>query len=308
MTLQDLKALLLADSIDESSLNRLFIFLCTDDNAVYLAKQYAHRMADVRGKSITPADRLDSITDSALALVMDNSDELSIIYTDIFDEIHESYDRYENCIVICKKLDKRLDDVLKPFTIVIEKPTDWQIKDYMSVLCPGLLADQITSLYDATKTDLSRIENELTKISLFPKEEQSTVFDWIMSDPLSDLFTYNIFDLQKNIALNKLGQVKAVLQHYACLDLDPIAFNNMLLTLFKKILYVNFKSGATLDQLNIKPAAAHYIQVDYSGLQFSRVANIIKFLSATDYKLKTGLLDMQKERLLDYIICNLALM
>ena len=308
MTLQELKTILTTEPIDTAELDRLFIFVCADDNAVYLAKQYAHRLANAQNKTFNVVDRLDTIADSALSLVMDMSNDLSVVYTDTFDEIHESYDKYNSYVVICKKIDKRLENATKQFVVTVNKLLDWQIKDYMSALCPGISLDYINWLYDVTGADLYHIENELDRFLAFPEKERQSMFEAYVSEGQSDLFTYNIFDLQKNIALNKLGQVKPIMQHFATLDLDPIGLNSLLLTLFKKILYINFKSGATLEQLNVKPAAAHYIQADYCGLSFSRVANAIKFLSATDYKLKSGLLDLSKERMLDYIICNLALM
>ena len=88
--------------------------------------------------------------------------------------------------------------------------------------------------------------------------------------------------------------------------LEPLSINNQALNKFKKILFVNQDSGLkSFESVGIGAAEASGIRRYYNNISLDRLASAIKFLSATDLKLKSGELDITKDQLVDYILCNI---
>ena len=63
---------------------------------------------------------------------------LHVVYVEEFNEFCENYEALENTIVVCNRIDKKLQKFVEDFVVEFPKLADWQIKDYMHVKCPEL--------------------------------------------------------------------------------------------------------------------------------------------------------------------------
>ena len=160
MKLTELKSRLESKSID----SRFMVFVCDGD--YFLANQYLDEICRVRNKTACPISSVHDSEDSAFAL-QEDSGMLYVLKTDVFSEVAADYSMFEDVVVVCDKIDQKLSDALGDSVVVFPKLQEWQIKDYMAVLCPGLEASQIDWLYEATAGDIYQIKNELDKVALF---------------------------------------------------------------------------------------------------------------------------------------------
>ena len=298
MKLEELK-----NSIIKKTTPDDFLVFVTGGNN-FLAEQYLKGIAESKEVEINKISSLKDL-ESASALVFDYSSMINVLRVEVFDEFAE-YKDLKNVIVICSKIDKKIEKVVADFVITMPKLTEWQVVDYILTLCPGLDEDEAKMLYKITYGDIYRIDNEASKIAMFPRFQQKEIFMQIYYQQGSDLFAIGDYDLINAITANNKAFVKDLLLHRGSVILEPLSINNQALNKFKKILFVNQNSGLkSFDSVGIGAAEASGIRKYCNNISLDKLASAIKFLSATDLKLKSGELDMTKDQLVDYIFCNI---
>lgn len=301
MTLAELKQAILDGTVD----NRFMIFKCPQNT--YVANQYIKEICSIRGCEINKIKSINELNSSALSLVMGYENYINILNVETFNEIAFDYDDCKDIIVICEKIDKKIEPKVKPYIIDFGKLVDWQVIDYMKFYSAGLNEDEYKWLYEACSGDIYKITNELDKLNLFKECERHEILDGLRYSKGSDLYSKTILDLSNAILRKDYLTLSDYLLHRECLKLDPIALTNLLLGSFKKILMVRFNSGKTPEQLDMTPRQFGYIQntSDYNHLTFNSVKSKVKFLSEIDFRLKNNELDMSNDIFVDYLICNL---
>ncbi len=288
--------------IKKNTPDNFLVFVTYGNN--FLADQYINGIAESKKLEINRIHSLQDLNSSA-AFIFDYSSMLNVLRVETFDEFAE-YKNLKNTIVVCDKVDKKIEKLVADFIILMPKLTDWQIIDYILTLCPGLSEDEAKMLYKITYGDIYRIDNEASKIAMFPRFQQKDIFMQIYYQQGSDLFAIGDYDLINAITANNKAFVKDLLLHRGSVILEPLSINNQALNKFKKILFVNQNSGLkSFESVGIGAAEASGIRRYYNSISLDKLATVIKFLSATDLKLKSGKLDMTKDQLVDYILCNI---
>ena len=186
------------------------------------------------------------------------------------------------------------------------KLEDWQIKDYIRVNCKGLDQYSIDWLYSAAKGNICRIATEIDKIKIFNINEQKEILSEIRYEPTTDLYSQNLFDFAEAVVKKDVLTITDYFLHKDACNFDTFALIGLLLKTFKKILFVNFKSGLTAEQLGLTTKQYSAVQYYYKALSKDYIENSVKFLTKIDERIKTGKLDIQKDNLIDYIVCNIV--
>ena len=299
MTIIDLKKSIEAQNVP----NDFMIFVCSDNT--FIAEQYIKAICDINNMTKTSIKSLQEQT-SALALVMESTDELKVLKTDTFTEALIDYSSLTNTIVICNKIDKKIKAFVDDYVVEFPKLTDWQVKSYMTLICPTLEQDDIDWLYNATNGDIYRIVNELDKLLLFPKTEQKTILAELRYGENSDLYALSIYDLTDAIIRNNKSIVIDYLKHKD-FNFDLMAINNQMLKTVKDIILVTQNSGKTMTELGLPEWLYKKIKRNWAGFPLDRLQKLLKFLTATDIKLKSGLIDTNKSAQIDYLITNVMI-
>ena len=300
MKLTELKSRLESKSID----SRFMVFVCDGD--YFLANQYLDEICRVRNKTDCPISSGHDSEDSAFAL-QEDSGMLYVLKTDVFSEVAADYSMFEDVVVVCDKIDQKLSDALGDSVVVFPKLQEWQIKDYMAVLCPGLEASQIDWLYEATAGDIYQIKNELDKVALFDESEQKEVFEAVRFEPGANFYEAQLFKLADSVIKGDRAEIYGFMQHEADCDIDPIALANVMLKTLKNIALIKLNSGATAEEIGVSEKQYFaYKKYLYNGYPQDRLFKNIEFLSGIDLRLKSSELDMTKDRLLDYILIHVA--
>jgi len=300
MTFKELKDNLLKGFVPTD----LLIFVCKDNH--FLADQYLNEICIKAGKEANTVKSIFEPTNSALALVFDYSSAINVVRTEVFEEVAEDYSIFENTIVICDKVDKKILPLVEDYIIELPKPTEGHFKAYMQVICPELLPTDINWLYKAANGDIYKIKNELDKVNLFYGKTKKEILNELRFNTSSDLYSATIFDLLEFVAMNNRVEIMEFFKHREACDFDPIAFTNLLLKKFKEILLIKHRSNVNLKLLGITDWQAKKIRENYPYYPEDYLFSVIKFLSGIDQDLKLGRLDLPKAQLLDYIILNVV--
>lgn len=306
MEIQDLR-----QSIEDGILgDELLVFVCPTD--MWLADKYIDLIAESKGLAINKINSLEETTDmSPLALIMNFDEKLNVLKTETFDEYSTEYYAMKNIIVVCNQVDKKIESLVAPYVIKMPKLVDWQVKDYMTLICPELNEKALEWLYNATKGNIYRIDNELAKLNMFDSAEKLTVLEQLANDPYTDLVVPigDIFKIVEAVLGKKTNELAEVLAHVDQYQLEPIGLTTLLLNKFKLMALIRLKDNVTDKDLG--PLAKQAKWSKYPSISSMRYTKSIKFLSSVDFRLKNGDLDFpgdtkeKSQALLCYIINHL---
>lgn len=299
MTLHEFKAALVEGKLT----NELIIFVCQDNT--FLADQYVDALCTQRGLAKECIEStINEYLNGALSIVFSPKDRLGVLKTDVFKESVTDLDQLENIVVICNKLDKAILESCEPFVVRIGKLLDWHIVDYIRSLCPTLEGEQAHWLYQACHGDIYKILNEVDKLRLFDPVQHRRILYALKTQPNTDLYTTSAFALSEAIIKNDKRQILGYLHHRQAFDLEPLALVSLLLNNYKKIAWVVLNSGVTPAALGLSQKQYNAIAYYYKHYKHEQILPIIQFLSAIDFRLRSGQLEVDKQYLVDYIFCK----
>lgn len=303
----------LKQAVNTGTLPSTFLILVCDGN-YFLADQYIETLCQKTNKE---KNKISSIYDlnSSLSLVIDYSQMVNVLKVDTFSEKATDYSGFDNIIVICDKVDKKLEKLVAPYVVKMPKLLDWQIKAYIKAVCPGLDETAIEWLYTATKGDIYRIQLELSKIKLFKQDEQLAIFRELARDQLKDLYSIDIYTLKNELVKPGISSVVREFMEnvqYAP-NIGAFGLIAMLLNDFKKALFITQNSGMSTEDLvamGMTTKQIYAIKNSYSKLYSgdrlgAYLKKNIEFLSSINSRLVQGQLELTEPQLLNYIICNI---
>lgn len=296
MTIIELKKAIETKTVPED----LIVFVCSDNH--FIADQYVDAICEANNLTKVNVNSLHEQT-SALSLVMDRTDELSVLKTETFDEALPDYSGVTNTVVICDKVDKKIKPFLEDYIVQVPKLAEWQIKSYMRSICQALDEDDVDWLYAAANGDVYRIINEIDKLKLFPVPEQKNVLAELRFGRGSDLYALNLFDLADALIKDDKRFVSEFLRHERD-GFDLLSISGAMLQKVKNILLVTQNSGKTAAEIGISSGYEWRLRKDWANFPLTRLQSLLRFLSGLDLKLKSGLLDMPKAAQIDYLIAN----
>ena len=308
MKLEELKKCIELENIPVD----FMIFIRDEDN--FLVNQYLNAICEINNLI---KEKVNSIIEdqSALSLVVDYSNKLKVLDVDTFSEYLDDYSELQNTIVVCKKIDKSIQEKVKEYVIEFPKLVDWQIKDYMRLINKNLSAESIDWLFAACKGNINRIINELDKLSYFDTADQENILAEEKFNKSSDLMALmdykgnylpvDVFKVIDLIFAKDFEALSQIVYHKDFLDLDFISLTNLTLTRAKQILLINYQSGITAIDLNMSDAQFKYFKKIYRGYSEEYLRYLIKTLSEVDLKLKRGYLDMSNEEKLNYVFVKI---
>ena len=300
MTLVELK-----DFINNKIVPTSFMIFIDKDNK-FLTRQYVEALGKLTTGGINRIQSIYEPLHSSLSLLTNTEDTINLLVTDKFEERAENYFQFENTIVICEEVDKSLLTLVEDFIITMPKFETWQLCDYVKTFCPVLEDTEIEQFVLATNSNIERITNEITKVSIFPKEEQKEILASILFDPQTDLYNVDLFKIVNAITDGDLPVLFDFLRHKNYEALEPVMIANRVLSSLKNILIVTQNLSLSAEECGVSVAQYNTLKRKYKSLNIDTVRHKIKFLNQFDIDLKTSKLDMSKQDMLNYLITHLA--
>ena len=280
---------------------QLVVLLCAEN--FFIADQYINTLCMKTGKE---KNIINSIFEqnSAMSLVLDYADTINVLKTETFDELAEDYSVFENTIIVCNKIDKKIEPILADYIIKIPVLKDWQVFDYIKQVCPELDDLEVKWLYNAAGKNIYKIESELDKILLFPPKERKKVLACLRFSQDSDLYNLSIFELCDAIIYNRKDILVEYLRHRTVTNFELMSLVGVLLPKIRNLVFVKC-AGKTAKDIGISDGQYYYLTKD-PYLPLERLQNLLQTVSNIDLQVKSGLLDISIDAQLDYVISKLC--
>lgn len=299
MTLRELKLSIQSKDVPDT----FFVFVCPP-NDYFLATSYIDAICESKQLEKVMAESIFN-QESALSLVMGFENDFRVVFTDTFEEACADYSKFTNTAVVCSKVDKKLEKAVAEYIIAVPAVVDWQVKDFIKQKAPKLTDQNVDELYLASGSNMYMLDNMLTKITLFPEKEQSTIAFEIAHEPGSHLYDTPTYTLVDGIIKNDKDAVKKyVLTNQTSKD-EFLGLVNLLLSKVKALLWVEY-SNKTAAELGMSDKQYYFLKNHRSGQSMAALQQKLKVLTALDLQLKSGLLDISNQRQIDYLIAKLV--
>lgn len=301
MTIQELKSI-----IESGNIPKGLVILKSDSE--FLLNQYVESIIKQRNISANFVEKWIYIINGSQDIFSIKSDDNSIdIYnTEEFDCNDERLKNCGNVFVTCKKITKQSKEIFKDYIIEVDKLEKWQIEDYASSLAEGVNSNQLKNLVTICNYNIYRLDNELQKIKIFPKDQQQIIFNNFLDDNIfCDLNNHTIFDFSNAILRRDINKLFELYKDIRYVDVEPLGLVTILIKNFKNVIDIQLSRGLTAEQLGMKPNQYWAIKNNVCGFYTKdQLMNIYRFLNDIDRKIKIG--EMPMEHLVDYVILKVV--
>ena len=209
-------------------------------------------------------------------------------------------------LIICKSFaSKDVENSFGEHVIQLPKLEDWQIKDFAYSLIKGVPEEQIDRLLSLCKNDYYRLEQELSKISIFEEPGRKFLFeDFVRDGALSDLSTYNIFNFTNAISRKDINTIASVYKEKDYCDITEMNLLVILCQAFRNTILVQTANNPTEQSIGISNKQIWAVRNNNCGFYDNKeLTKIYEFLTGIDYKIKNG--EMPMEILIDYLMVKI---
>lgn len=286
----------LKSHIENKTLDDSFLILKYTD-VPFIAKQYVDEISKFKNRQIVYVDSIDDIAEN----IFGDDNILYVMNTDKLVRPIKATS-LNNKVIICSSIDEDILESVKDYVVDIPKLQQWQIRAYASKNLSGLSTEEVNWLSDITK-DVYRLSNEMDKISIFNKEEQSKIFRLLNDeDAYCDLNSNTIFNFTNAITKRNIKVVKNILETLETMDVEPVGVLTILYKSFKNIIDIQMSSNPTPESLNMSQKQFNAIRYNLGKFTNSELIQIFETLTSIDKKLKSG--NLPAENIIEYLLIN----
>ena len=291
MTIQELKNSL----VDRSYIPDMLIMKYTDTD--FIPMQYVRAIKDITGKDIESVDDIDNIPrengffgEPPIYLYKNDSMPSYISYR-------------SNLIIITKTISDTVKKDFEKYIVEMPKIEPWMVEDFVLSICNGL-DDGSVKWFLAQYNSLYKIELELNKLSIFPKESQQSYFKLFREEnafaPNENEWTFTLSTALQN---RDVTSVKECLLQLQKTDVEPMALLSLVHGALKKLIKVWLNKSPTTENTGLK--SNQIWAINKLPRVFNREELLDKFetLSLIDCNIKSG--EFPIEILFDYIIIKI---
>lgn len=275
------------------------IFIASNND--FLVHQYLYSIAknlSLNIVSISSLKELDDITSS----VFYEDDNLFIFKPDK-DALINKDDLKNNRVIILSETAIKGSDI---DAVKFDKLENWMVEDYAKTLLPGLTVQETNWLCKICNYNIDRVDIECQKLSLFDKKEQESIFELINKENgYCDLNDLNIFNLTNAIIKKDILTIKTIMKDLDNIDIEGTGLVTILLKQFLNIINIQLNYHANAASLNMSEKQFRAISYNCNKYSNDKLISIYKFLNNVDYRIKSGLLDISNNDLVQSILNNI---
>lgn len=301
MELKELK-----NSIENKTLKFNFLIFNYADND-FLPMQYLHEIRKIFNVDIQYIEDIDKDIglNSNFFFGETEVNSLKVFLCDTFDNTNVNYNDKDNLIVICKKISKEVSNLFSDNIVIFPKLEEWQIKDYVYSLAPGVPEIELDKLIKICNNNIYRLDKELHKIKIFTETEQKYVYSKFMDDGIfSDLSEHNIFDFCNAILKKDINTLSNLYQELNKIDVEPLGLVKLLYDNLKTIIFIQYDPTATAESIGMAPNRFWAIKKNTCGFYTKdQLMSSFYLITDIDRKLKTG--EITVDIMIDYIVTHI---
>ena len=121
-----------------------------------------------------------------------------------------------------------------------------------------------------------------------------------------DLSTYSIFNLTNAITKRDKLSVLNILSELDGIDVDAFGLLSILHKNFKQVIDIQLGKNVTPEALGMSQKQFNAIKYNCGKYTQDELIDRFKFITNIDYQIKNGLLDLNQQQLIYYIICSVV--
>ena len=300
MTVQELKS-----DIENNKVSDDLLILINSDNS-YISDTYVQRIAQNKGIPITVVEDIEALQPNKFNIFgeVDETSNLKIVRVEKLSYTESGLQTVKNAVIIADKVDEKTMEMYKDFIVTIPKLEKWQIKQYATISLEGVSEDLIDRFLSVCNYDIYRISSELSKFESFDKSDIPSLFhDCLESGALSDVTEFNAYNLTNSIQKKDMYELRSCLYDINNIDIDPVGFISLLISGFRKMIYVWLQNNPTEENTGLKSNQIWAINKIPKHYTKEQLIEVQKFLTELDYKAKSGQID--SEDIIDYAILKI---
>lgn len=290
----------------EEELDTFYIFLNKENS--FLSNQYLQAISKHKGLPIVYIDKIDDLIPNksdifGTTIVVDDT-SLYVYKVDKFEFVDVNIKNIKNLIIVCDSIDKESLEVFNHYIVEMPKLEDWHIKDYVYSLADGVDKKKLDWLMNICNKDIYRLDNELSKLSLFNKKERDLLFESFANDGMfNDLSGLVVFDLTNAILKRDVSRVGEILEEIKNFDCEPLGVNTILVNSFRNVIQMQLSLNPTIEKLGIKSNQFYAIKKNCGYYSKEQLLKIYDIITMAEYKMKNG--EISNDQLIDYMVLNI---
>lgn len=301
MTLQDLKT-----SIENKSFKPTSFILLSEDKFIPL--QYINAIQKDLGFSITYIEDLSVISpdiEDIFSVEMQDIDTDIIVFnTDIVDFSNDILYNKSNIIIVTSKIDKSSREYYKNIIIEVPKLVEWQVKDMVYSMGSGIDSKYLDWLIKNCNSDVNRLYNEMSKLSLFNESERESLFLEMSNDgAFEDLSINTIFNFTNAILKKDIKSLKTIFEEIDNIDINDFGLLTILYNNFLNVINIQLGTNPTPDSLGMSPKQFNAIKYNCGYYSQQQLISIFNMLTDLDRKIKSG--EFPTNIMRDYLILSI---
>lgn len=307
MTIQELKK-----SIESQNISDDLIIFKNLDTTNLIVNQYIQEIARIRSMDIEYIESLDPLLHYSTSLFYEGNNEndlnLRVLRIGQYKSSPQVITHLKNVIIVLNSFEDDLNEKqCIPFTTVIPKLEDWQIKDWVYSLSEGVPTNALDWLISICGSNVDRVRQTVEKLILFSPNERKYVFEALIQDgEFEDLTSFNIFNYTSAITSKNIDTLLNIYKEIEAVDINEFGLLKVLQQNFKNLLLVQLNLNPTPENTGIDAKRLWAIKKQPKVYSPEQLVSIFEFLCDIDRQVKEG--DLPPEILRDYILTKILSM
>ena len=285
--------------------NGLIIFVYEDND--FIPNQYLKTISLNKKLNIRVVEEPSELLSKPVLDIFglqESSNDILLYKSNSFDFNDEKLTKEVNRIVITNKISDACKKTYKDYIVNIPKLEEWQIKDYMCSILPGLDEKYIDWLMKNSNNNIYRLQQEADKLLIFTEKERNILFKKMLEDDaFIDITSNTIFNFTNSITNKDVRSLNTIYSEIENIDIEPIGLVTVLYKNFKDIISVQLTKNATAQSLNMNPKKFNAIRYSCGKYNAQSLNKILKTILSIDKRLKTG--ELPVNLIIDYLLVNI---
>lgn len=294
----------LKEKIENKNLDASLLILVAKQD-FFIPDQYIKEIASFKNLEVTYLDDLKAFLSPAMSLFADIDDSvLSVYKCKAFDFVNTNLKRSTNLIIVTSAISEKAAEIFKNEITEIPELEDWQLSDYLYSMCEGADLKDIDTLKERCNANIYRLENEVTKVSIFPEVQRKFLLkDQLYTNIASDISPYNIFNFTNALQKRDTVSVGNLLKEIQNMDVEPLGLVTILQQNFRKMISVWLNNNPTSENTGLKSNQLWAISKLPRVFNREQLLDIFDFLLSLDSKLKSG--EILENYIVDLIVIKI---
>ena len=288
MALQELKK-----SINDRTYSQDFIIFKCDDTD-FVPMQYVKEIGAITKRELRFVESIDEIHHGSGFFVEEP------IYVLRVDKVPKMVSYNKNLIIITFQIDEEVVTNYKDYIVVVPKLEQWMVEDFILSRCSGL-SEQSVKWFTSKYKNIYKIEQEIDKIGIFPKEAQESIFKMFVYDKaFSPADNESAMELSHAIETRDLDATKEIISLPSYDEIDEMPFIAYFQNAIKNRVKVWLNKNPTEENTGMKSGQIYVINKMKRVFSREKLLSMFEDLSLLDSKIKNGLFPI--ENVVDYIV------